>query len=127
MIHKNFDAALEKDIAGLSQEILRRQEKAPSPEFSQREILKTVIQEKIQAQPSPAPTDDAQSSVLPQYLQEESPEVRLKVEELVEMTLHKGIDAAIAEAKKYGPFILDALHDTLTSKIYEELKSRKLI
>ena len=127
MIHKNFDAALEKDIAGLSQEILRRQEKTPSPEFSQREILKTVIQEKISAQPASTPTDDAQSSVLPQYLQKESPEVRLKVEELVEMTLHKGIDASIAEAKKYGPFILDALHDTLTSKIYEELKSRKLI
>lgn len=127
MIHKNFDAALEKDIAGLSQEILRRQEKIPSPETSQREILKTVIQEKIQAQPSPAPANAAQSSVLPQYLQQESPEVRLKVEELVELALHKGIDASIAEAKKYGPFILDALHDTLTSKIYEELKSRKLI
>lgn len=127
MIHKNFDAALEKDIAGLSEEIRSRQEKIPSPEFSQREILKSVIQEKIQAQPSPAPAASDQPSVLPQYLQQESPEVRLKVEELVELALHKGIDASIAEAKKYGPFLLDALHDTLTSKIYEELKSRKLI
>lgn len=127
MINKNFDSALERDIAGLSQEIHRRQESTPTPEISQREILKTVIGEKIQSQPAPVAPAAAQSSVLPQYLRQESPEVQMKIEELVQMTISKGIDASIEEAKKYGPFILDALHDTLTSKIYDELKSRKLI
>lgn len=127
MINKNFDSILEKDIAGLSEEVRNRQEKLPSPETSQREILKTVIREKIQAQPSPAPSVSAQPSSLPQYLKEESPEVRLKVEELVQLALTKGIDVSIDEAKKFGPFLLDALHDTLTSKMYDELKSRKLI
>ncbi len=126
-MQQNFDSALEKDISYLSQEIKRRQETAPAPELSPREIVKSVIREKIQAQPSPANAGAAQPSVLPQYLQEESPEMRLKVEELVELAIHKGIDASIAEAKKHGPYVLDALHDTLTSKMYGELKSKKLI
>ena len=65
--------------------------------------------------------------MLPQYLQQESPEIRLKVEKLVDLAFHKGIGASISEAKKYGPFMLDAFHDTLTTKIYEELKSRNLL
>ncbi len=123
----NFNASLESDILRLSKEVRQRQETMPSPDLSQREIVHAVIREKIQAQPALAPQSAPASSVLPHYLQSESPEVQLKVEELASMAFQKGIDVSIAEAKKYGPFILDALHDTLTSKLYDELKARKLI
>lgn len=125
----NFDSALEQDIIRLSGEVKTRAETAPSAEISHREIIKSVIGEQIQTQTSrPAPASPSEPSpMLPQYLQEESPEVRLKVEELVDVAFHKGIDACITEARKYGPFILDALHDTLTTKLYEELKSRNLL
>ncbi len=125
----NFDSALEQDMIRLSNEVKLRAEKAPSMEISRREIVRSVIGSQIQAQSS-RPAAEAQSepsTMLPQYLQEESPEVRLKIEELVDVAFHKGIDASIAEAKKYGPFIIDALHDTLTTKLYEELKSRNLL
>ena len=126
----NFDSALEQDIIRLSNEARKKVEAAPTPEISHREIIKSVLGSQIQSQQEPqtAQQNKAQPSpMLPQYLQQESPEVRLKIEELADLAFHKGIEASISEAKKYGPFILDALHDTLTTKIYEELKSRNLL
>lgn len=118
-------SALEQDIERLTQKI--REQKEAAPAASEKEIIRTTLQEHAQA---PAPTQPAEpqaSPILPKYLQQESPEVQLKIEELVDLAFHKGIEASVQEAKKYGPFILDALHDTLTTKIYEELKTRKLI
>lgn len=126
----NFDSVLEQDIIRLSNEVRKRVEVMPSQEISHREIVKSVIGSQIQAsqQTQSAPqTQSEPSPMLPQYLQQESPEVRLKIEELVDLAFHKGIEASVSEAQKYGPFILDALHDTLSTKLYEELKSRKLL
>lgn len=118
--------ALEKDIERLSKEVLERKTRPEHAETSEREIVKSVIGEQIKAQPSPAPAQ-IQSPILPKYMQQESPEAQLQVEQLIDLAFHKGVDEAVKEAKKQGPFILDALHDSLTSKLYEELKSRKLI
>lgn len=118
-------SALEKDIQRLTQEIKEYKEGTPET-LSDREILRSVIGSKIQFSPTPK-SQQPPSALIPQYLKEESPETQLKVEELIDFALHKGIDNAIAEAKKYGPFILDSLHDALTGKVYEELKRRKLI
>ncbi len=129
-MESNFDSALEQDIIRLSTEVKNRAEKMSPQEISHREIVKSAISAQIQAQQTAqaAPeTSEQPSPMLPQYLQRESPEVRLKVEELVDFAFHKGIDASISEAKKFGPFILDAFHDTLTTKLYEELKSRNLL
>lgn len=120
-------SALEKDILRLSQEIRAKHETLPSEETARKEIVKSTIALQIQ-NPANIQTNNIQpASVLPEYLQQESPEIQLKVEELVEVAIHKGLEASITEAKKFGPFILDALHDTLTTKIYDELKNRKLI
>lgn len=118
-------SALEKDIQRLTIEIREHKEKSGQPKIADKEIVRSVIGAQIQAQPaSPPPAQP--SLILPAYLQKESPEIQLKVEELVDLAFHKGIAASVAEAKKYGPFILDALHDSLTAKVYEELKARKL-
>ncbi len=123
----NFDSMLEKDILRLSKEVKRHQEALPSQEISPREIIKSAIGGQIQSQTADTAPQNQPASVLPQYLQQESPEMQLKVEELVDLAFHKGIEASVKEAKKYGPFILDAFHDSLTGKIYDELKSRKLL
>lgn len=118
-------SALEQDIERLTKKI--REQKEVAPTASEKEIIRITLQAHAQA-PAPAqPTEPQASPILPKYLQQESPEVQLKIEELVDLAFHKGIEASVQEAKKYGPFILDALHDTLTTKIYEELKTRKLI
>lgn len=121
-------SALERDIQRLSVEIREHKEKAGQPEMAGKEAVRSVLGAIIQAQ-QPMPQEPiAQSSpILPQYLQQEPAEIQLKVEQLVDLAFHKGIDASIAEARKSGPFILDALHDSLTTKVYDELKSRKLL
>ncbi len=124
----NFDSMLEKDILRLSKEIKRHQEEAlPTQEASPREIIKSAIGAQIQSHVTDSIPQNAEPSVLPQYLQQESPEMQLKVEELVDLAFHKGIETSVKEAKKCGPFILDAFHDSLTGKIYDELKARKLL
>jgi len=117
--------SLEQDIERLARKIRTQKESAPAT--SEQAIIRSALQEHVQAQASAQPAEPPASPILPKYLQQESPEVQLKVEELVDLAFHKGVEASILEAKKYGPFILDALHDTLTEKLYEELKSRKLI
>jgi hypothetical protein len=118
-------SALEQDIERLSRKIREQKEAAPS--VSEKEIIRTTLQEHAQASTLAQTTEPQGSPILPKYLQQESPEIQLKIEELIDLAFHKGIQASVQEAKKYGPFILDALHDTLTSKLYEELKTRKLI
>ena len=120
-------SALERDIVRLSQEVKEHRENFKKPELGDREAVKAVLGARIQSEPAPAAGAQNISPVLPKYLQQEPAEVQLEVERLVDLALHKGIDASLTEAKKAGPFILDALHDSLTSKIYDELKTRKLI
>ncbi len=124
--------SIEQDIARLSREVKERQEsgEAEHPETAVRDILRERMyssQQQGQAAPAQLRQSNEPLSVLPVYLQKESPEVRLKVEELADMALHQGLNKAIDEAGQYGPFVLDALHDTLTGKLYDELKNRGLI
>jgi len=112
---------LEKDVERISKEIWERREKIPSKDISDREIVRSVIGERIQKAQAKPPQ---KSSILPKYLEGESEEIKAKVEELVNIAFQKGLDASIGEANKFGPFIVDALHDALTGKVYEELKNR---
>ena len=126
MEQKFEHSALEKNIQKLSQEVKEYKE-GTSEVLPDREIVKSIIGSKIQAAPAPGSQPLPGEQMLPKYLEKESPEIQLKIEELIDLALHQGIDSAIAEAQKYGPFILDALHDSLTGKIYDELKKRRLI
>lgn len=118
--------ALERDIERLSKEVKEHKEKGALPEKPDIEVLKSVIASRI-AQQQPPPSEPQESDILPKYLQNEPAEIKLKVEELVDMAFRKGIDISIEEAKKSGPFVLDAFHDALTAKLYDELKARKII
>lgn len=117
--------ALEQDIERLAVEI--REQKAVDPE-RQKEIIKRslggYIQESWSAGKPPA---GAQPSVLPNYLQDAPADVKFQVEKLLDLAWHKGITIAIKEAKKAGALILDAFHDAITDKFYNELKSRGYI
>lgn len=118
---------LEQEIQSLSKEIQEHKATLEKPATSDREIVRAALGARIQKPPIDQPAAQPQSDILPKYLESESAEIKLKVEQLVDVAFHKGIDASIQEAKKLGPFILDALHDSLTGKIYDELKARKLL
>lgn len=125
-------SALEQDIQRLSTEIKERglAEKG-------KEGVMTIVKEKsapempigssgrpeLPAMPPPTPLNPA----LPSYLQNEPAQLKLKVEKLLDLAWHQGIRKAAIEARDSGPIILDAFHDALTDKIYNELKKKGLL
>ncbi len=119
-------STLEQEIKNLSLEIKERglAEKG-------KQAVKTLIQEKfpVSSAPVPAPgapaSDDA--SHLPGYFAKESPQIKMKVEKLLDLALHHGIKRAADEARKMSPIEMDAFHDALTDKLYAELKTRGLL
>lgn len=137
-MNNNFEhSALEKDIELLAKKVREHRAELGEKEVD-KEVVKALVNNAIYQRPKVVNipggevqqktiTSDAPTNVLPDYLKRESPEVKLKIEQLMEEALHKGINHSINEAKKFGPFILDAFHDALTSKLYDELKNRGLI
>ena len=119
---------LEKDIERLAAEV---KEKGGTTPEAQREAVKQAVAKEIYPASEtsvPKQTEvSAPSPILPNYLQNASHEVRLKVEQLVDLAWHKGIRAAVKEAEKSGSFFVDALHDALTDKLYNEFKNRGLL
>ncbi|MDP3999301.1 MAG: hypothetical protein Q8P76_01745 [bacterium] len=127
--------ALEQDVARLSQEVKELRSKLGA-ERADESAVREVLRPKIYSQapsvsaPSvsqPAGDQSVPSPMLPDYLQKESPELKMKVEELISLTLSQGIEKTVEEARRYGPFLLDAYHDALTSKMHQELKNRGLL
>ncbi|MDI6717791.1 MAG: hypothetical protein QMD86_01960 [Patescibacteria group bacterium] len=124
---------LEKDIERLAHEV--RELSAESNETPSKKIVKQALAPIIKNIPSVPQTDDdnkkisdkTESKILPDYMKDSSPEMKLKVEKLLDMVFHKGIEKAVAEARDEEPFFLDAFHDALADKLYEELKKRNII
>lgn len=132
--NKNMlDVFLEHDIERLSREVDRIKN---TPEFhgaEPREIVKESLKTFTSPQNAPAGQlagggdDDDSGSLLPDYLKDASPELKLGVEQLIDVAIHKGIIEGAANARKRGGFFLDAFHDALADKIYPELQKRGLI
>lgn len=128
---QNFEhSALEADMQRLAVEVKKHRENPEFSSVSEVELLKHSIQSLAGGgqnvpQPSGAAAD---TGVLPAYVQSAPAEVKLEVEYLIDMALHQGVEKATAEARKSkNPFIVDALHDALATKLYSELKKRSLI
>lgn len=125
---------LEQDIERLGKEV---QEKKNLPEHQatpERELIKQVItpfvlqsnhSEPVQAASQSEPA--SQNTGLPDYLENSTAETKLQVEKLVESVFSEGLQKTIKKASGSNAFILDAFHDALTDKLYDELKKRNLI
>lgn len=135
------DAVLESEIAELNREIeLKRAElEAKRGITSERGALHEVMAERLdQASPdaaslrqelqvSTANNSQAKSAQSGGYLGSLSDDQIEEINRLVNLISSKGINQAIAEARKLDPFLLDAFHDALVDKLYEELASRGLV
>ncbi len=122
-------AAIERDIQELTFEVNERKLKSSE---SEREILRSAVGQKVYPAVQPQPqasngTAGIPSNVLPDYLKSEAPALRLAVEQLIDVAIHKGIAVAARRAAKAPPFMLDAFHDALTDKLYDEFKRRNII
>ena len=118
-------ATLEQEMKQLAVEIKER-----GMGDKGKEAVKTVIKEQMpSAQPATTPAAPAPKDAghLPGYMAKESPELKLKVEKLLDLALRHGLKRAADEARGLNPIEVDAFHDALTDKLYGELKSRGLL
>ncbi|TRZ64365.1 MAG: hypothetical protein D4Q79_01685 [Spirochaetia bacterium] len=126
---------LEKDIEKLSREIAEKKNIPEHKETPERELIKQVItplvlQTKRQAAGTvnnSQSASDAEETVLPDYLKDSPAETKLQVEKLVKSVFSDGLEKTVKKAVSSNAFVLDAFHDALTDKLYDELKARKLI
>ena len=124
---------IERDIERLSKEIAEKKNLPEYKEVPEKELIKQTLEPIIKSaavsQPAAAVSSQSKSDnqTLPNYLNDSPLEVKLQVEKLVESVFRQGIEKAVKEASKNSAFVLDAFHDALTDKLYDELKKRKLI
>lgn len=115
----NIENYLDEIVA----EIEKRHEKtgdvSPTPE-KHKEAIRSIVGEKLgkQAPQQPAvsmPIDDEDKSY-------NKPELKPAVGELIGIIFEKDLDAAIAEVQSQNnPALLDAFHDALVDKLYDQL------
>lgn len=61
----------------------------------------------------------------PQLSEDAQKTAQEKLQHLVNIAFERGLVEAIAEARKmHDPYILDAFHDALVDKLYDELIAR---
>ncbi len=123
---------LEADIERLSKEIAEKKNLPEYKEISEKELIKQVLQPIIKQGTNDkkqviSENEKTKEIVLPDYLKDSPAETKLQVEKLIDSVFHQGIDKVVKIAKQTNPFVLDAFHDALTDRLYEELKNRKLI
>ena len=124
---------IEQDIKRLSQEIAEKKKLLEYKEVPEKELIKQTIEPLVKqsyiqsSQQLAQARKAAKKTTLPDYLKDSPDKIKLQVEKLVDSVFHQGISKTIKEAQKAGPFILDAFHDALTDKLYDELKKRKYL
>lgn len=119
---------LEKDLERLAAEVRMREQNPDAKEMRGEDLVRESL--KVFAPPpgaSPAPAQDASLGIVPNYARGASPEAKLEIEYLIDIALQKGIAAASALAAKTNPFVLDAFHDALAGKLYDEFKRRGIL
>ena len=121
---------IEQEIAQLEKQIAeKRATLGKETEQSEKEILHGVVGKKIQQQVpqyTPPPVKPKQDdNVAQSYIE---PELKDKVQELVNLVFNKSLDEGIKEASKSNnPALIDAFHDVLVDELYNALLERKKV
>lgn len=131
-------SSIEQEIALLEQQLQEKKSALGGRETgakeaipSDKEILHEIVGEKIQetipeqsSEPQTAvPVQPAPAVEPPIYL---SPELKDKIQQLINLAFSKSIDEAIREAAKTNnAALIDAFHDVIVDELYDALIERK--
>ena len=132
-------STIEQEIARLEQQLQEKklalgdqetgaQETIPSDKEILHEIVGEKIQESAATQQTIPPSDDttvqpAPAVESPSYL---TPELKDKIQQLINLAFNKSIDEAIKEASKTNnAALIDAFHDVIVDELYNSLIERK--
>ena len=135
---------IEQEIAQLEQQIAEKRSAlgASPPELpsvetqepsTEKEVLHEIIGEKIQQsapQYQPAPVTPQSSQIRSQQDHDDLsyvlPELKEKVQELINLVFNKSLDEGIKEvSRSNNPALIDAFHDVLVDELYNVLVERK--
>ena len=118
---------LEADIDRIAGDIEKYRQAPETKDLSHEQLVKKAIYE-LTERPMPtgrgaglSASDDSD------YAKGAPAEAKLEVDHYLSMAFKDGILKAANEAKKSNPFVLDAFHDALTGKLYDEFKRRGLL
>ena len=125
------DNIIEREIADISKEIEAKRDVLEKEHgiIEEKEVVRRVVAGKIHGDKA-APMD-SQMQISPKkddtksYLDSMDEESIERVNTLLSTLDSNGIKKAIEEAKKEEAFILDAFHDLLVDRIFEELKNKE--
>lgn len=130
---------IEAEIAQLQKmiETKRNQLEEQSGIVEEKELVRDALQEMISqveipeleiSHPVDKPKTLSSASVLGNsYLDRLDQESAVKVAHYVEEISQHGIIKTVNKAMSESPFVVDALHDVLVDKLYEQLKAEGLI
>ncbi len=134
---QNFSENLESSLTRLGAEVSK---KINSPEFKEapvdtvvKESIKSLpaVEEPTQREPRRETAPRGSGQFLPSYLSGDDGQgddkVKAIVENLISLAFQFGVERAVAESRKYPPFVQDSFHDALTEKLVPELKKRGII
>jgi hypothetical protein len=124
--HKSFDfIPLEQDMRLLAREVQEHKNNPENRDMTDHEIVRKALETVTALPPPPAPaapvSSQGPSGILPDYAKDATAENKLEIEYLVELAATRGILEASKIAQETSPFVLDAFHDALTGKLYDEL------
>lgn len=133
-MERDPQSKIELEIADLTKQIEAKRKilEASKGIIEEKEVVRQAVGEKIsenspqftQKSASPAKKTGGNSV---SYLDSADEETSDIVNGLLGIVFSSGIEIAIKEAEKQEPYIMDAFHDALTDKLYEELRSRGII
>lgn len=122
---------IEQEIADLTKQIEAKRRILESEKgiIEEKEIVRDVVAEKISGS---IPSFSSQKSQIKNdksisYLDNVDSETEETVNGLISIAFSKGIEAAIKEAENYDAYIMDAFHDAMTDKVYDQMKSQGLV
>ena len=133
MLEQKLSSNIEAEIADLSRQIeaKRRLLETESGMVEDKQVVAAVV--KVPAEDTSVPilrpvsgNQSNQDGSL-SYLDSLDDQTKERVLEFVDKVFERGLGRTISEAKKLEALDLDAFHDTLTDRVYNELKKRGLV
>ena len=132
---------IEAEIAELSRQIEEKRrslEETRGITVEHKEAIREMVAEKLFFSAPPVASAGSQTTSSlgdttaktvkgSSYLDSLDPETITRVNELIGLVGAKGLSAAIAASKNEPAFVLDAFHDALVDRLYDELIARDLI
>lgn len=119
----------EQEVSEIAMEIEQRRNKLEKEAGieSHDQVAREVIAEAVKSAASKVVPADASAPKGKSYLDSADQDSARAVNALIDLIQEKGLGAAIADAKKQTPYILDAFHDALVEKLYNTLKASNYI